>query len=63
MIEPWNNINILPHERSYIKRQGYFNEDYFKLARKFNLKIIYASSDFPQKIPFKVAAVLFKKIN
>lgn len=61
LIEPWKNVNKLSYEKAYIRRMGYFNQDFFKLARKFNLNVVYATSDFPQKVPFKVAVVLLKK--
>ena len=59
MIEPWANVNTDKHEKDYIRRMGYFNANINDL-KNYGFEVIYATSDMPQKIPFKVAAVLVK---
>ena len=59
MIEPWANVNTDKHEKAYIRRMGYFNANINDL-KNYGFEVIYATSNMPQKIPFKVAAVLVK---
>lgn len=62
MIEPWANVNTDKHEKAYIRRMGYFNANINDL-KNYGFEVVYATSNMPQKIPFKVAAVLVKIKN